>query len=500
MASASSARRLRGQIPAPDFRLMATISIFLFLLLPLGNPQSTITQSDIAPIKAYADAFNQSRNYLSSSGPAEQYCLTSGTFLAFHPCTNILTCTETANLVCTVSGQGGCALDVLATAILDYKNGVDKLNAAYSSFISGYASFSASNIAGALDRMDGSFDAMKEAADKVSQSKLRLPDKIACPCTNSTDCCIGRCPEARFNYTAISTGKSEIGKVRLKSCTDGTPGGQCSSQKPNECLLGTLKGNSARCGCPSLMRAASDGKSCEYIPCMDNGVSVQEATCSPKTIGMKCEHGLLVSKPSECGCPVGQFLSGNICACPIVNSQSCNTTKITKYHNVTYLFDRGMKKTLNESYTFEKKICYAVQSAYTGPNCAQLINSSTNSTPIFESSVPQPPRSTVKAACSRCPAVCTREPPTGIRCGDCICPPNLGFCNAPDERMNVTGSSSPAYCSDELLQPQKEENAACSGGFECRTNECKNKICYDRQHDMVQVFLDWFGSLFGVWE
>jgi len=342
---------------------------------------------------------------------------------------------ETANLVCSVSG-GSCMVDILAVHILDYKNGVDKLNAAYFSFMSGYGSFSASSIEGSLGQMDRAFDAMKITADEVGQSKLRLPDRIPCPC-NVTDCCLGRCPEARFNYTAIAAGKAEISRILLKSCSDGTPGGQCSPQKPQECVLGQLVGNAAKCGCPSGMRAASGGASCEYIPCMDSGVSVPEAACSPKTPGKMCVNGQLVdkasscpckpgtakqgeaciivlcadgtkhgecsaSKPKECilteentgalidnstrcGCPAGQYASGNSCLCPTKQSEVCNTTNLTRYHLVTYVFDRNDTKTADESYTFEKKLCYSANSTYTGAGCTQLVNSTVNSTPIFES-------------------------------------------------------------------------------------------------------------------
>lgn len=524
---------------------LLVVFVGIALLAQAGNSQlSTISQSDIAPVKMYADAFNQSRNYLTPYGPAEQYCWTTGTFLAYQPCFDTPTCTQTANLVCSVSGQQGCMLDMLAAHILAYKNGVDRLNAAYSSFMAGYNSFSTSSIEGPLNQMENAFDAMKAAADEVSQSKLRLPDRIPCPCTNATDCCLGRCPEARFNYTAIDSGKAQISEVKLRSCADGTPGGQCSAQKPQECVLGQLVNNAGRCGCPTGMRAEANGKTCEQVYCLDSGVRVPDAACSPKTVGKKCENGALVDKPSECGCapgkiavgevctiicpdgtkggecsatrpqecvvsetgtgvlldnaarcgcPVGQFRSGNICLCPEVSSQACNITDVTRYHNVTYIFDRGDKKKVSEPYTFEKKLCYSVQSAYSGPGCTQLVNSSVNSTPVFVSPDPWM-ASVVKVPCSRCPAICARAQPVGLKCGDCSCPSNLGFCNTQGGRMNLTGTL--AYCAGELLQPQKGENAACSNGFECRTNECRNSACYDRRHDIVQVLVDWINNLF----
>ena len=218
--------------------LIALISISI--LAPIASPQSTISQGDIVILKTYADEFNQSRNYMTSSGPAEQYCMTSGTFLAYKPCSDIPTCTLTANLVCVVSGAQGCEIDVLASDILAYKNGVDRLDAAYSSFMTGYNSFSQSNIASSLSQMDSAFDAMKSAADAQSQSKLRLPDQIPCPCgSNPADCCIGRCPEAHFNYAALASGKAQISAILVKSCSDGTPGGQCSAQKPMGAFSGS---------------------------------------------------------------------------------------------------------------------------------------------------------------------------------------------------------------------------------------------------------------------
>ena len=476
--------------------LLPVALLFLSIIAPLGHSQSTISSSDIAILKTYADAFNASRNYMTPSGPAEQYCMTSGTFLAYHPCSDIPTCTQTANLVCTVSGQQGCAIDVLAADILAYKNGVDSLNAAYSSFMSGYNSFSSSNVEGSLGQMGGAFDAMKSAADGVGQSKLRLPDQIPCPCSGLADCCLGRCPEARFNYTALSSGKSAIANILLKNCIDGTPGGQCSAQKPLACVLGQLVSNTGKCGCPIGMRAAPGGSTCEFIPCTDNGVSVAEGACSPKTIGMKCANGTLVELPSACGCPQGQYLSGNACFCPSKISQACNTTNVTKSHAVAYIFDRGMEKTVSEDYTFEKTRCYSVNSTYSGAGCTNLVNSTMGSVPISETPDAQPPPGTVSVPCSRCPAICNRSAPAGLSCGACSCPANLGFCGTEGARVNLTGGAR-AYCASELLLPQKEDNAACAQGLECAAGECRNSLCYNRQNDPLQLFIDWVQGLFG---
>ncbi|MFA5106405.1 MAG: hypothetical protein WC506_05615 [Candidatus Micrarchaeia archaeon] len=518
------------------------------LLAPIGSSQSsTINHNDILILKAYADAFNQSRNYQTPYGPAEDYCMSTGTFLAYQPCYDLQTCMATANLLCTVSGQQGCMLDVLAAGILDYKTGVDNLDSAYSSFMSGYNAFSPNNAAASLKQMDAAYDDMKSAADQVSQNKMRLPDQIPCPCTSGADCCIGRCPEAKFNYTALALGKGQIINISQKPCSDGTAGGQCSAQKPSECVLGVLVGNPSKCGCPTGMRAASDGITCEFIPCIDNGVSVPQGACSSKTIGKKCVNGMLIDKssecgcppgmraaqdgnacefnpcmdgnvsvpggacstmtigkkcsngtlvdmPSECGCPAGLVLSGNSCLCPVVSSIACNTTNVTKFHGVTYLFDRGINKTVNESYTFEKTTCHSVLNTYTGDNCTQLANSSVNSTPTYESPAPYI-AGIVQVSCGRCPAICGRGMPIGLKCGDCTCPANLGFCDIAGARVNATGI--PAYCADELLRPQKNDSAACTSGFECLAGECRDLKCYNRQHDPLQLFIDWMQGLFG---
>lgn len=478
----------------PCLLLIAIVGIAL--LVPIANSQaSTINQGDISILKAYADAFNQSRNYITPSGPAEQYCLSSGTFLTTLPCRDLPTCTQTANLVCTVSGQA-CEVDVLAADILAYKNGVDALNAAYAKFMSGYNSFSPSNLDGSLNQMDSGFSAMKSAADTVSQSKLRLPNQIPCPCTNSADCCIGRCPEAHFNYTAIAAGKAAINNIRLKNCIDGTPGGQCSAQKPMECALGQLVSDSGKCGCPTLMRPAADGKACEYIPCNDNGASVADGRCSTNNVWKKCVQGTLYDKAAECGCPAGQFISGNLCFCPMKSSQVCSTANVTKNHLVTYVFDRGNMKTVKENYTFERTSCYSVQSNYTGAGCTQLVASVENSTPISETPEPQL-QDVFYVPCATCPAVCNRSQPNGLLCGSCSCPPNLGFCSAEGARVNASNGKA-AYCANGLLEPQKEDYATCAHGFECKAGECRNSICYSRQNDSLQLFIDWVQGLLGI--
>ena len=57
--------------------------------------------------------------------------------------------------------------------------------------------------------------------------------------------------------------------------------------------------------------------------------------------------------------------------------------------------------------------------------------------------------------------------------------------------------TTPEYCENELLLPQKEDSAACTYGFECRAGECRNAQCYNRQKDPLQLFIDWLQGLLG---
>ena len=176
------------------------------------------SDSDLAEIAAKAKAFNASRNFQTRFGPAEEVCYKSGTFLSFRPCKDLASCAETASMVCTISGAQGCIVDLLAMHILAFKNNVDKLNDAYTQFQSAHASFSPGNAAGALDLMDGSFDAMKKAGEEMTKSKLRFPEKYPCSCSSAdqTQCCLGICPEANLDFAALTAGKEKISALRQK--------------------------------------------------------------------------------------------------------------------------------------------------------------------------------------------------------------------------------------------------------------------------------------------
>lgn len=492
-------------------------SALCLLLLFLGGAlhslpaDSSIGGQDVSALKSYADAFNRSRNYNSSSGPAESYCLSSGTFLTYHPCQDMPTCRETANLVCSTSGNGACDIELLATHILYYKNGVDRLNAADTRFRVALSRFSASPSLSDIDEMGAAFNDMRAAGDAVGQSKLRYPERISCACASDPyQCCLGRCPEARFDYAALASGQSKLSELRSKPCSDGTPANSCSATKPLRCVGWRLVEDRARCGCPAGQlivdgRCAcpsgqvmqGDGQcGCPAGQAMSDGVCV--ATCADGTREgqcasappLRCVGGQLLNDSSVCGCPAGHVVEGNTCACPVETSEVCRLTNVTKYRDVTYLFDRNYTRVVSEPFTYIKRSCYPEVSRYGGPSCADLAERVVGSTPSSES--PEPPQVNEKrVACDRCPAVCDRLPPNGLQCGACLCPPNLGFCDA--EGARGVANSTPSYCAQELLRPQKKDLMVCAQGFECRTGVCREGECYDPE--FVPSILNWLRKL-----
>ncbi|MFA6490112.1 MAG: hypothetical protein WCT52_05540 [Candidatus Micrarchaeia archaeon] len=169
------------------------------------------SDADMAELKGFALAFNKSRNALTKYGQAEKVCYEQGTFLAHKPCSDMTSCMATASLVCTISGAEGCTVDLLATHILAYSKGITALNAAYSKFITGFNGFGPTTVAASLDQMDAAFNDMKTAGTDVSKSKLIYPETYAC-----SDC-LGICPEPKFDYASITSGKAKIASLRTKT-------------------------------------------------------------------------------------------------------------------------------------------------------------------------------------------------------------------------------------------------------------------------------------------
>ena len=181
-------------------------------------------------------------------------------------------------------------------------------------------------------------------------------------------------------------------------------------------------------------------------------------------------------------------------------SEACEKTNITKYVNVTYIFDRGYNTTVSESYTFEKQECYKVIQHLGGENCDEIINTSRSGSSIVS---PEPvPVSMKTVQCSRCPSVCERKPPVGITCGGCVCPENKGFCDSLGERSSI--NDAPVYCINELLLSQKADNQTCQNNFECLSNFCSKGQCYDvrsnveNQANIIDRILNWIKRLFGL--
>ncbi len=165
---------------------------------------------ELAAIKTNADAFNKSRNYVSQFGPAEYQCMTAGTHLDLRPCNDLNTCAITASLVCSLAGEG-CLVDVITGPILEYKQSVDKLNGAYAKFSSAYDMFGPETITSSFDKMTAAFDDMKAGADTISKSKLRYTDAASCPD------CVAICAPTKFDYAAITSGKTKIAAMRIKT-------------------------------------------------------------------------------------------------------------------------------------------------------------------------------------------------------------------------------------------------------------------------------------------
>jgi len=169
------------------------------------------SNAELTELQGYADSFNKSRNAQTRYGPAEKTCYEGGTFLSYHPCHDMTSCMATASLVCTISGAEGCTADFLATHILSYSLGVDKLNNAYAKFQTGFSGFGPTTVSVSLDQMNSAFDEMKSAADELSKSKLIAPETYYC------GDCMGRCPEPRYDYSSLAAGKAKITALRAKA-------------------------------------------------------------------------------------------------------------------------------------------------------------------------------------------------------------------------------------------------------------------------------------------
>ncbi len=249
--------------------------------------------------------------------------------------------------------------------------------------------------------------------------------------------------------TVLFTSESHD-EVNNGKCSDGTEDGMCSVSKPKKCMNGALVDDSVTCGC-------SPGQSAEGTGC-----KILERECPPEI------------------------------------SQVCNNTNVTVDVNITYVFDWGYNKTVTESRTYENESCYSVKNKYGGSDCSQLIESAPYGAAFGHSATGF--ETIKKVTCGRCPSICTKNPPSGLECGKCGCPANLGFCEVSGlrQQLNLTA----VYCFDELWQPQKDDNSSCQNNFECKSNFCSNGACYNivyevkQNKDILQSILDWLKRMF----
>jgi len=203
----------------------------------------------------------------------------------------------------------------------------------------------------------------------------------------------------------------------------------------------------------------------------------------------------------ECPQVSGTTDAGSILV-PCANKEfrTCDRSNVTKYADVTYIFDRGYNATINESYTFEREECYDIIQEFGGENCSEIINTTRGG--ITTTTGEPVPVGMKTAQCSRCPSICERKPPVGVTCGRCICPENNGFCDSLGERSNISTIS--VYCINELWLPQKADNQTCQNNFECLSNFCGKGECYDirlnveKQANIIDRILTWIRSLFGL--
>jgi len=130
----------------------------------------------------------------------------------------------------------------------------------------------------------------------------------------------------------VQQGEGETATCIQAKCSDGTENGKCSITKPKMCANGALADNSAACGCPSGKKASANGLTCDFIPCTDNGVSVPEGLCSPKTSGKMCQGGQLVDKASSCPCKSGTTKQGEACVVFCEDNTKSGDCSATKPH------------------------------------------------------------------------------------------------------------------------------------------------------------------------
>lgn len=143
--------------------------------------------------------------------------------------------------------------------------------------------------------------------DRCTAKKL-LPN--GAECTNNEECSSGHC---EFGYCCAAglccrldsqcpSGQTCVNyscQLLGKKCSDGTPTGQCSADKPKYCNNGIWVYACSTCGCPEDQICKMDG-TCYALGCNDG---TQQGSCSA-TKPLFCNKDReLVERCSQCGCP-----------------------------------------------------------------------------------------------------------------------------------------------------------------------------------------------------
>ncbi|NYZ74961.1 carboxypeptidase regulatory-like domain-containing protein, partial [Candidatus Micrarchaeota archaeon] len=106
----------------------------------------------------------------------------------------------------------------------------------------------------------------------------------------------------------VTTGTTTPTPAPQRTCTDGTPWGFCSSNRPDYCRSGQLIEKASLCGCPDGQSPSGD--SCVTATCSDG---TEWGHCSSIYHGQLCNEGRLVEDAVRCGCPEGQRRQDGVC-------------------------------------------------------------------------------------------------------------------------------------------------------------------------------------------
>jgi hypothetical protein len=117
-------------------------------------------------------------------------------------------------------------------------------------------------------------------------------------------------------------------------CSDGTREPKCSDTKPYQCINNQLILNSTKCGCPPDYK--KDGAGCKKIQRCSDGTIYGECA---KTKPTYCQDGKLIQKASVCGCAFDKFKSGEEC----ISEYEVGPKQIQLYNGrIKYTVYRGL--------------------------------------------------------------------------------------------------------------------------------------------------------------